>query len=48
MEFQAEGVAYVVLNLLPVMDEQMAHHSRGYICHWLREEHPQIKSVGKS
>jgi hypothetical protein len=45
MEFQAEGVAYVVLNLLGVMDEDTAAHSRGYIRHWLRDEQPPEQAV---
>jgi hypothetical protein len=39
-EYQAEGVAYVVLNLLGIMDAETARYSRGYIRHYLREEHP--------
>lgn len=45
MEFQAEGVAYVVLNLLGVMDEQTARFSRGYIRHWLRNKKPPEQAV---
>jgi hypothetical protein len=39
-EFQAEAVAYLVLNELGVMDDQTAMHSRGYIRHWLHDEQP--------
>lgn len=45
MEFQAEGVAYLVLNELGAMDEQAAQQSRGYIWHWLRSEQPPEQAV---
>lgn len=45
MEFQAEGIAYLVLNELGVMDEPTARQSRGYIRHWLRNEHPPEQAV---
>jgi hypothetical protein len=44
-EFQAEGVAYVVLNLLGVMDEETARYSRGYIRHYLQNEKPPEQAV---
>lgn len=40
MEFQAEAVAYVVLSLIGVMDEETARYSRGYIRHYLQDEKP--------
>jgi hypothetical protein len=40
MEFQAQAVAYVVQCLIGVMDEETALYSRGYIRHWLHDEHP--------
>lgn len=45
MEFQAEGIAYLVLNELGMMDEQAARQSRGYIRHWLRTEHLSEQAV---
>jgi hypothetical protein len=40
MEYQAEATAYVLMNELEQMDDETASHSRGYIRHWLGEEHP--------
>jgi hypothetical protein len=45
MEYQAETVAYLVLNLMGVMDEQTARYSRGYTRHWLRDEKPPEQAV---
>ena len=45
MEFQAEAVAYIVLNLLGVMDEETARFSRGYVRHYLRNEKPPEQAV---
>ena len=44
-EFQAEGIAYVVLKLLNVMDEQAARYSRGYIKHYLQNEKPPESAI---
>jgi hypothetical protein len=30
-EFQAESVAYLAMNELEMLDEEVAQHSRGYI-----------------
>jgi len=45
MEFQAEAVAYIVLNLLGVMDEETARYSRGYVRHYLHNEKPPEQAV---
>jgi hypothetical protein len=45
MEFQAEATAYLVMNELELMDEETASHSRGYIRHWLGEEHPPDQAI---
>lgn len=44
-EYQAEAVAYLVLHLLGVMDDETARHSRGYLRHWLRDEKPPEAAV---
>lgn len=38
MEAQAEAGAYIILNMLGVMDEKSAQESRGYVRWWLRSE----------
>jgi hypothetical protein len=45
MEFQAEAVAYLAMNELGQLDTETASHSRGYIQHWLRGEHPPDKAI---
>lgn len=45
MEFQAEATAYLVMNELELMDEDIASHSRGYIQHWLHDEHPSDRAI---
>jgi hypothetical protein len=45
MEFQAEATAYLLMNELELMDEETATHSRGYIKHWLGEEHPPDQAI---
>jgi hypothetical protein len=45
MEFQAEATAYLLMNELELMDDETAAHSRGYIRHWLGEEHPPDQAI---
>lgn len=45
MEFEAEATSYLVMNELELMDEETASHSRGYIAHWLHDEHPPEASI---
>ncbi len=45
MEFQAEAVAYLAMHELDLLDEQSAADSRGYIQHWLKDEHPPDKAI---
>ncbi len=45
MEFQAEATAYLAMNELELMDEETASHSRGYIRHWLNNEHPGDREI---
>jgi antirestriction factor ArdC-like protein len=45
MEFQAEAIAYLVMNELELMDDETASHSRGYIRHWLGEEQPPDQAI---
>jgi len=45
MEFQAEAVAYLAMNELGQLDDDTASRSRGYIQHWLRDEHPPDKAI---
>ena len=44
-EFQAEGVAYLVMNELDMLDEETAAHCRGYIRHWLKDETPPDTAI---
>jgi antirestriction protein ArdC len=44
-EFQAEAVAYLCMNELGIMDDETATVSRGYIQHWLEDEHPPQKAI---
>jgi hypothetical protein len=44
-EFQAEAVAYLAMNELGQLDEEMASTSRGYIQHWLANEQPPDKAI---
>ncbi len=44
-EFQAEAVAYLAMNELGQLDDETAASSRGYIQHWLADEHPPDKSI---
>ncbi len=44
-EFEAESTAYLTLNELGQLDEQTATVSRGYIRHWLDDEHPPDSSI---
>lgn len=39
-EFEAEGMAYLVMNELGELDEKSTSVSRGYFRHWLNEEQP--------
>jgi hypothetical protein len=45
MEFQAEATAYLLMNELELMDDETASHIRGYIRHWLGEEHPPDQAI---
>ena len=45
MEFQAEAVAYLAMNELGQLDDDMASRSRGYIQHWLSDEQPPDKAI---
>ena len=44
-EFQAEATAYLTLNELEQLDDDTASHSRGYIRHWLKDEHPSDQAI---
>jgi hypothetical protein len=44
-EFQAEAVAYIAMNELGQLDDETAAISRGYIQHWLQDEHPPEKAI---
>jgi hypothetical protein len=44
-EFQAESVAYLAMHELDLLDEEQAAESRGYIQHWLKDEHPPDKAI---
>lgn len=44
-EFQAEAVAYLVLNELGQLTERAASHSRGYIQDWLAHEQPSDTAI---
>jgi hypothetical protein len=45
MEIGAEAVAYLAMNELELMDDETASHGRGYIRHWLGEEHPGDREI---
>jgi hypothetical protein len=45
MEFQAEAIAYLVMNDLELMDDETAAHGRGYIRHWLGGEQPSDEAI---
>ncbi len=47
MEFEAEGSAFLVMNELEAMDEQMASESRGYCQGWMRDQQPPESSIRK-
>jgi hypothetical protein len=44
-EFQAEATAYLTLNELGRLDDDTAAHSRGYISHWMKDEHPSDTAI---
>jgi hypothetical protein len=44
-EFQAEAVAYLAMNELGQLDDEIASRSRGYIQHWLRDERPPDRAI---
>jgi hypothetical protein len=45
LEFQAEVVAYLSMNELGQLDDEIAAHSRGYIQYWLRNELPPDRAI---
>ncbi len=45
MEFEAEGMAYLIMNEFNLLDDETASHSRGYIWYWLQDEQPPEKSI---
>jgi antirestriction protein ArdC len=45
MEFQAEAVAYLVMNEVGQLSERAASHSRGYIQSWVRDERPDERTI---
>lgn len=44
-EFEAEASAYVTLNTLGELPEEVAAVSRGYVQHWLQDEKPSDQSL---
>lgn len=45
MEFEAEASAYVTLNTLDQLPDEVAEVSRGYVQSWLKDERPSDQSL---